>query len=65
MKCRGKSSVTHLVGLSELESNLIDFEVGLEEKVTSLKGPAILRMQLVSDCLSLEMMIVRGESRVS
>ena len=63
-----KNSVTHLVGLSELESISIDDEVGARDKWRRednfpLKDPAISRMRLASDGLLLDMMIVRRESR--
>ena len=52
------------MGLSELESIPIDDEVGARDKGTRkdkfpLKDLTILCMRLVSDNLSLEMMVVR------
>ena len=66
-----KNLATHLLlawGLSKPESISIDDGVGVRglwrrEDNFPLKDPAILRMRLVSGCLSLDMMIVRRESR--
>ena len=59
--------VTHLVGLSELESISIDDGVGARDKWRRednfpLREPATLRMRLVCGLL-LDMMIVRREGR--
>ena len=59
-----KNLVTHLVGLSNLESISIDDGVGARDKWRRedsfpLKDPAILRMRLLSGCLSFDMMIRR------
>ena len=58
-----KNLVTHLVGLSELESISIDDGEGPRDNLRRednfpLKDPATLRMRLVSDGFSLDMMIV-------
>ena len=66
-----KNLATHLLLAGELskpESISIDDGVGVRglwrrEDNFPLKDPAILRMRLVSGCLSLDMMIVRRESR--
>ena len=64
---REKNLVTHLVGFLDLESISIDDGVGDCEKQRGqdsfhLKDPAILRMRLVLDGLSLDMMRVGRES---
>ena len=66
MKCWRKDLVTHLVGLSELESISIDDGEGARDKWRRednfpLKDPVILRMRFVSDGFLLEMMIVGWE----
>ena len=71
MKCRRKDSVTHIVGLSVLKSILIDDGVGARGKWRGeddflLKDPVsflFLHIRLFSGCLSLDIMIVRRESR--
>ena len=65
-----KDSVTHLVGLSELESISIVDGVGARDERRrednfSLKGPVILRMRLVLGTLSLEMLIVKREITIN
>ena len=64
-------SVTHIVALSELESISNDDGVGARDKwrgedIFASKDPVsllLLCMRLVSGCMSLDMMIVRRESR--
>ena len=58
---------THLVGLSELDESIsIDDGVGARDKWrkddSSSKDPVILLMRLVSECLSLDLMMVRSNT---